>query len=310
MINSFHLLDYQYLFFDIYYKNNNICLICPVNLFPFEVEKIFVFVDNSLLELTRIETKKNDQQSNILFYNYVSELVLLSVLVKYKDKEQTYEIENIKTTKNNFLGISTLFKNDYALFPIYYQYYKDQGVTLFIMYYNGILTDEIRQIFNKNDVLLIEWNFQYWSHDTTYESYAQIGQLQHSLFRYGKDLCEYIIFCDFDEYFSIPNRSLINFVKEYPEVDVFGFCNKWSKTLDGKIPDFFPSTFFTSRMHKYGIRSKNIFKTDTLLSLEVHVGNYWNKEPVKIIKELRMFHFYNWSGKTRTFTAINDIIEV
>ena len=178
------------------------------------------------------------------------------------------------------------------------------------MYYNGIFTNEIREVFNMSDVLLLEWNFQYWGHIKGFEPYAQTGQLQHSLYKYSKDISEYLICCDFDEYFSISNKTLLNFIQEYPEVDVFGFCHKWSKTLDDKIPTVFPSCFYTSRMYRYGIRNKNIYKTDSVLGLDVHSGTNWTKNSIKIIKELRMFHFYNWSGKVRTFTEISDIINI
>ena len=37
------------------------------------------------------------------------------------------------------------------------------GITKFYLYYNGILNNDIINFFNKDDIILIEWNFHYWN---------------------------------------------------------------------------------------------------------------------------------------------------
>ena len=84
------------------------------------------------------------------------------------------------------LTITTCFKDDYELFPMWYDYYTKQGVEFFYMYYNGKITDEIKELFDKPNVILHEWDFNYWSPYAHRLHYAQMGQLQHALHKYGK----------------------------------------------------------------------------------------------------------------------------
>jgi hypothetical protein len=81
----------------------------------------------------------------------------------------------------------------------------------FFLYYNGILTPEIRKYFAKESILLLEWNFNYWNrilNRGNMQLHAQIGQIHHALCKYGKVLSEYMIFCDYDEYFFVNGKLL------------------------------------------------------------------------------------------------------
>ena len=195
-----------------------------------------------------------------------------------------------------------MLKNDYRNFKPFYIYYKEQGVSHFFIYYNGIITKEIIEYFDYHDVTLIEWNFEYWNKHFKHGSshVAQMGQMHHALYKYGKDLSEYMIFCDLDEYLYIPNYTLNDYIKIHPNCDVFGFCNRWSDISDNKIPDFLPSVINTAYKLKYKDRSKNIYKTSYVNLLNIHFPFKCNKDPV-YITDLDMFHFFKWSGKKRSY---------
>jgi hypothetical protein len=172
------------------------------------------------------------------------------------------------------------------------------------MYYNGKITEEIvTDILNLPNVTLIEWDFPYWNDNgDKYKHHAQMGQLSDALYKYGKDRHKYMIFCDMDEYMFVPGTHLNTFVDIHPEVDIFGFHNIWANTLDGKIPDshVFPKQIFIgSEKLRYNLRSKNIYKTSCLKIAGIHSSRHFCSENVKILNNLDMFHFYNWSGVER-----------
>ena len=60
--------------------------------------------------------------------------------------------------------------------------------------------------------------------DCKYRHHAQLGQIHHAIYYYGKDICDYMIFCDLDEYLFIPNNSIIEFngSQHYIPVERFG----------------------------------------------------------------------------------------
>ena len=88
------------------------------------------------------------------------------------------------------------------------------------MCYNGLLNDKIKEIFNYDDVTLIEWDFRYWNDKEKhkYKRHAQAEQIHHALYKYGKDNYKYMIFNDLDEYFFIPNIKLIDYIKSKSNV--------------------------------------------------------------------------------------------
>ena len=239
----------------------------------------------------------------------------IEVSVEYDYLMRFYELDHIETSQNNGdITLTTLFKDDYDLFIIYYDYYKKQGIKHFYMYYNGKLNEDIMQTFNRDDVTLVEWNFKYWNDATKckYTHHAQTGQMHHALYRYGKDNWEYMGFNDFDEYFFMNNNTIRNYVNKYNCTDVFGFCNKWSRTIDNKIPIIFPNKLITSSAQKYGPRkrSKNIYKTNNICLMNIHSYNKLNVPRPIFILNLEMFHFYNWSKKNRKIGNINQLTTI
>ena len=289
----------KYIFFDIFYKDDNIYIILPIYNKPINIDDIKLKINNIDLILKDKYIKDDDEPIMICIYEYLSNDNNIELTVQNDRMIQKYRLPHIRSTKKYNLTLTTLFKNDYICFPIFYDYYKKQGVEHFYMYYNGITNDEIKNVFNKNDVTLIEWNYHYYNNSNyKYIHHAQPGQIHHAIYRYGKNSSEYMIFCDLDEYMHIPNFTLSNYVMKNKDIDVFGFCNRWSDTLDSKIPEIFPNKFKSSNKLVYMERSKNIFKIEAIQTIDIHRGNKFNYQP-KIITDLDLYHFYKWSGIDR-----------
>jgi len=206
------------------------------------------------------------------------------------------------------LAITTLFKDDHYLFPLYYQYYKRQGIDHFYMYYNGKLKDlpqKSLQLFQEHpeDVSLIEWDFPYWNPpQAKYTHNAQMGQIHDALHRYGKDSYDYMIFCDFDEYMYFEYTKIRDVVHQYPDIDVFAFSNIWAETVDRTTPSTtdpdnieFPTTIDASdEKLYYGDRSKNIIKLSTTdPTIGIHKITHPN---LFYAYNLTMYQFYTWTN--------------
>jgi len=338
-INYFELTDTKLLFFDIFYKNNKIFLIMPIYNKQADHNQIFVSINNNRLTLSEYYVKDSWEPALIYVYNYTQSTNtiddqslhdtdicnIVTVDIECNNIKKTYNLQHIRTTSSEtkkFLAVTTLFKNDYKLFPLFYNYYKDQGVSHFYMYYNGILTQEIRQIFNiYRGVTLIEWNFHYWNIPAyKYCHHAQMGQIHHAIHRYGKDICDYMIFCDLDEYLHIPeskfeknNKStntLKTFIQNNPSIEIFGFRNIWANTIDNKCPTRkLPNKIVVSNdVDIYTCRSKNIYKVSSINTVGIHDIGKNLTHLYKNITDLSMYHFYNWSKPSRHFENVNKEI--
>jgi len=348
----FAINNSKLLFFDIIHKNNKIYLIMPIYNTPANPDNIIVSVNNLSLKLTESYVKDSDEPILIYIYEYNSEpnsepkvniSLVNNMIYSYNLRHiytntihgnNTNTITNTNTNTNKFLALTTLFKYDYYIFPLFYNYYKDQGVQHFYMYYNGIITPEISKIFNKHDVTLVEWNFHYWNpRGTKYAHHAQMGQMHHALYKYGKDIYEYMIFCDLDEYLHIPKNKFIEtqshpqprqqesrycdntireFIKNNSTIDVFGFCNIWANTINDTIPDNrqLPNKFLTvSTKNEYKERSKNIYKVSSINTIGVH-QTCTDYVGLNCITDLNMYHFYKWSSKNRTIENCTNIINL
>jgi len=331
-INPFHLSDYKYLFFDMFYKNNNLYLISPIYIQPFNTDDIHIIVNQKELIVTEKHVK--DCAEPVAIYIYAGAnagagtgagTVPINVTVTFLNITKTYVLQHHITRQNNEVAVTTLFKDDYALFPVFYDYYKKQGVAHFYMYYNGISSPQIKHLFRVANVTLIDWDVPYWTPKNNYTHHAQPGQMHHALYRYGKDIRQYMMFCDFDEYLHIPHTTLKAYVAQHPLVDTFGFCNKWSKCLDNNqghslprhslqrntlprdslqrntLPrDSLPRQFLTTPgIYPYNTRSKNIHKVNAVNTLGIHVAYHYNVAEPVILSKFIMFHFYNWSKPNR-----------
>ena len=279
-VQDFYLVGHEYLFFDIFYKDNKIYLIIPIRNEVIPVDDIRLCICNSetVLHVSKIIIKDRYEAISIYIYDYINECddnnaKILNVSVTYNEIHKDYQLEHIITSSfpKYKLTLTTLFKDDYKLFPFFYKYYKDQGVEHFYMYYNGPLSNEnneIKDILNYDDITLIEWNYAYWASCKNGIHYAQPGQMHHAIYRYGKNISDYMIFCDLDEFLYIPTFTLYNYVTKFNYIDVFGFCNKLENNVDNLIPLSFPNEILCVEKSDYwSTNSKNIFKLEFIVVL-------------------------------------------
>ena len=302
----FKLSDKQYIFFDIFYKNDLIYIVAPFyrTTFP-DFSLLQLFQDSIQLELVRTISRNSYEPTCVLIYkpNTIENVINLNIC--YHDQQRAYQLKHLKTTKTNTLVQSTLCLHDTYLFDMYYEYHKKIGVEKFYIYYNGTVTDDIKNKFNKENVFLIEWNFHYLNNTMDeYTHHAQPGQMQHALYKYGKESSQFMLFNDLDEYIYIKNNSLQNLILQNP--DCIYLYNAWSKLSDNSIPSSFPTTFLTTTPVHYE-RSKCIYNTDSVELILVH---YWSSltdtarargyndihQPSNIL-----LHFCNWSQPNRSF---------
>ena len=333
------------LFFDIFYKNNKIYMIMPIYNTPASPQSITVTINNNVIPIKESHVKDSNEPTLVYIYEYITPPnSIVKVNVSLIDNNiQSYELTHVcigahththththTRATNNFLALTTLLKHDYHLFPLFYNYYKEQGVDHFFMYYNGVITPQISKIFNKPDVTLVQWDFHYWNPPgVKYVHHAQMGQMHHALYKYGKDIYDYMIFCDMDEYLHVSKNKFIeciasdgsidisntlkSFIKHNPNIDIFGFCNMWADTIDGNIPDtpHLPKKFLSvTEPVEYLERSKNIYKVSSINTIGIHQIGYDFFSTFKYITDLKMYHFYKWSSKNRTIQGCTNIVEL
>ncbi len=318
-------MDFEdFTLFNIFLKSNKIYLICSILNYPISENNIDIIlhISNNLNQSNQNNTslnnnfykkivKDNHEPILILVYDYDSynPEKEYEISIKYKDKECIKKLINYPESNSNFLAITTLFKNDYNLFHIYYKYYKNQGVDHFYLYYNDKIENLDSKFYNYintlSDVTLTEWNFRYWNNDNyKYRHHAQLGQIHDAMYRFGKNNSKYMIFNDFDEYFKIKGITIKDYIINKPEVSTFGFCNRWATTVNKDIPKEFPKKFLYGEKHDHGNRSKNILKTSDIETTGIHgymESITYNFNNPKKILNLDMFHFYNWSNKNRSY---------
>jgi hypothetical protein len=152
-----------------------------------------------------------------------------------------------------------------------------------------------------------------------------MGQIHHALYRYGKDISQYMIFCDFDEYLHIPpqpqslqapllqDQTLHQYIKDNPSIDIFGFCNIWADSAHNEYPNtqITPKQIVAVSKHNpYCERSKNIYKVSSIKTTGIHQlcdDDYFSN--LKSIVDLKMYHFYRWSSKGRIIDNCANLVE-
>jgi hypothetical protein len=158
--------------------------------------------------------------------------------------------------------------------------------------------------------VFIEWNFDYLHNNSMYSTHhAQLGQIHHAIYFFGKNASEYMIFCDMDEYFYIKNSTIEKLLRTNNGVDTFTFHNSWARTITNDITTHttheFPSTFACSKyLHGYGWRSKCIHKVSSIKTIGIHTDDKYTKQKYLTSPNHIMFHFYNWSQPKRSINSI------
>jgi hypothetical protein len=316
-----------FIYFNIFIKNNKLYLICPIYEKLIDIKKLDININNKNLFIhDNIHTiTKYKEPCQILIFNINDSdnyNTMNKINIKYINESQIIYRNPIYTITKNKIAITTLFKDDYYLFDIFYNYYLNQGISHFYMYYNDKITNNIKNYFDKPNVTLIEWNYIHRNfgsnrhtkfnsgYKSKYAHHAQPPQMHDALYQYGKDNYEYMIFCDLDEYIYFPNFKIIDFVYNNHNIHWFKINCHYANTIDNKIPKYFPNKIkidSTPAYHGF----KNIYKTNLIKTLGVHLPVEFTIDSKKINmnNEGLLLHFQSWnSNKTKRKYDIELII--
>ena len=300
------------LFFSAFHKNEQLVLICPIYNSP----RSFT-VTSGGRALQRLASHVEDAREPVMVVIYAAPVSSAQATIfEILDDEgcaQEVALEHITSAATNTLALTTLFKDDHALIPLFYNWYRANGVEQFYLYYNGVATDDIRRRCDLPGVVLTDWNFRYWNDSSCkYKHHAQMGQMHDALYRFGKDRHRYMIFCDLDEYLYYPRGALVELARG-SDVDAVAFRNRWSTTHgDEPLPRHFPMQFRACSRLRYGKRSKCMHRTSSAVTLHIHThrrtsGTSRPAAPPspprlpRVDASYDMFHFASWSRPGRRF---------
>lgn len=312
-INNFHLEGENYLCLDIFARDNLLILICPTDI---NSDSISVNYNNNKLSLNKKES--TNQHVIILMYNINPVDKYLNIDIHYNEKHKNFNIiyEDFSKINKKTLTLTTLFKDDYYLIPLFIDYYKKEGIEHFYLYYNNKLNllKLDNSILSDSNITFIEWDYVYRKNSTGAWSginHAQPSQMNHFIYKYGKPLWKYACFIDLDEYAHIKNSKikLIDLVKtkEAENIDTIALYNNWADTLDTKVPCenspcIFPNEFnISTKVEGYTHKSKLINKLESITAMQNIHGmepqNY-NKKDYKLFEDKNnvIFHFFRWSA--------------
>lgn len=176
----------------------------------------------------------------------------------------------------------------------------NQGVEHFYLYYNGKINNKILNILkNKKNVTLIEWNFRYWNYHSTFIHHAQLGQIHHAIYRYGKDLSEYMIFCDFDEYLYNSSFRLNKLIQS--KLESYCFYNVFCELKNNYINSNFVEIYNSDKIKliEIGSRNKSIHKMDFVEYIGIHFNDMDIDFEINKDFNNTLFHFYNLGDKSK-----------
>ena len=317
-LNSWELKKDNYLFYDMFCRNNELILIIPLIDGRYYIN-MNVYYNNTILNITNIyDNISNDIVILVYNLNNYNNEDIINIIVEYNNIIKNYKLKYMNILEQKYkLTQTTLFKNDHYLLNTFIKYYEQQGIEHFYLYYNGIIdTTLFKDILLKENITLIEWNFPYIINN---KYCSQLMQLNHALYKYGKPYSKFMLFNDLDEYLYIENSkiNLSTLVDKYNYYDTIVFLNNWCDTINeinnyqeffNNYQDFylngFPKTFYRSNeINKYGRRSKCIHNTTSIFAIiNMHIGEFYYNYNVNTLIDINniMFHFYLWSGTERT----------
>lgn len=306
---NFDKIPFVYL--SLFIKNNKLYIISPI--YNETIKNINININNeNLLINDNFHIIKYSEPCQILILNINNNKncnKAKKITIKYDNKNQIIYRNPIYTTTKNKIAITTLFKHDYHLFDTFYNYYLNQGISHFYMYYNDKITNHIKNHFNKPNVTLIEWNFKYQHYGknrhysytsnikSKYRHHAQPCQMHDALYKYGKDNYEYMIFCDLDEYIYFPNFKIVDFVYNNYNINWFKINCYYANTIDNKIPKYLPNKIMIENQADLNV-PKNIYKTNSIKLLGIHRPFEFNINEKKINMNDKglLLHFQSWNN--------------
>ena len=302
-INNYQLSNNKFLFFDIFARNSEVILIVPIAQFNQIKDMDLYYNENKLIVKYCMNTQwivvvKYDIHVNISNH---TDCAMIDIYIIFNNIIKNYKLEYLEMLKPKYLLTqSTLFKNDSYLINLFTNYYKKRGVQHFYLYNNGKPYNVVDDM-----VTMIEWNYEYYYNSHRGWGHAQAGQLNHSLYKYGKLTTQYMLYNDLDEYLDTSNLKML--VQEYQSIDTFMFCNIWADTIEepenmeeyynklshlDKLPDEFYINQYIDLPTKH---SKCIHKTSSIYLIQsVHYGEYYYNTNNIYNDSLVMYHFFRW----------------
>ena len=311
-INNFKIDNNNYLFYNIFARNNELIIIN--NNLDLNYDNLIINYNNNDLKIkSKIIKKYYDKELNHKFIIIIYEIIInktidININVKYNDNNYNFNLIHLLIPNKQYQLIqTTLFKNDAYLLNMFTTYYLYQGIEHFYIYYNDDINNlNLNNIINLDNITFIEWNYDYYSNQ------AQITSMNHSLYKYAKINSNYILYNDLDEYTYIPNNKLSNIIES--NADTYVFLNVWADIID--IPDDTKSYFNNlynltkipdkilkhNRIFPYKRRSKCLHKSDNINNVTIHYTKDYNiNNPIIVINENNIIlHFFRWSNKSRT----------
>jgi len=152
----------------------------------------------------------------------------------YKNPHKLLEVK-----KKYKLCVMTLFYREQPHeLNNFFDYYRNQGVDYFYMYYNGKLKEKIN-LPKYTDVEYLEWDFYYWLQQGQLRiHHAQIPAMIHFQKKY-LPYCDYALMIDTDEFLYNSEQTIQNYLIEH-KIDNHLFTNhNWAKVnLSKKTIEF------------------------------------------------------------------------
>ena len=118
----------------------------------------FMSVHDKKLTLNKIEYFRREAGEDINIVTIKTDLDKIKIHDTKTEKTILLTTDEYKGPKYKFAA-TTLFRDDYYLLPQWLHHCRKIGVEHFFLYYNGILTDDIRNNCKGTDVTLHEWNY-------------------------------------------------------------------------------------------------------------------------------------------------------
>lgn len=312
-IHSCYIDDEDLLYFDVFIKDNLLCVVKPLYYKPTpRLENWVIRVNGETVKLIenkislnwRTETE-NGEPSWITKYEINKVLDINEISIKMKNIHEIFQLRP-HVQKKKLLSVATLFKYDIEEYKRWYTYYNNQGVDNFYVYYNGVLNDKQIKILERGNVTLINWDFRYVNFPLLqkppegshyrYGHHAQPAQINHAFHLFRDD---YMLFCDFDEFLEWPHGTLRDMILDHPDVDVFGFRNCWAKKAW-----FWDNEIYHDDPLEYPIRAKNIYKVENYKNaVKIHSPSITKGYNIK--SDLNMYHFHKTNASKRLFENKN-----
>jgi hypothetical protein len=299
-IQPFEFDKNRYLFFDIFARNNELVIVCPIYSQDYvNFENITAKVDDKYLPIKTTKISYVEAAIAIVIFELNIKDENFQVLIEYNSIIKSFDLLHLNCEKQYFLTQTTLFKDDYYLIRPFYNYYKNQGVEHFYLYYNGFDNILPSNIYNNDDITLLSWPFKYCNDKSCkFVRHAQIGQMHHAFYKYGKPMSEFMIFNDLDEYMYIPHKTIIELIKKNISKISFVFLNNWA---DSSIPkEYIDQQILKDKsVDRFPVRCKCIHNTLKLDLLNIHTSKHYSSTTMLINESNLLLHFYKWSGKNR-----------